>query len=197
MGTKDAAVKFDEGKPRVELLMTGPAFTEIAKALTYGATKYSDYNYAEGKGLDWLRLAGAAGRHLAAWLCGEEKDPESGLHPLSHCGASVVMLLNLILWGKGEDGRHKQDVARELAIAAQKRALDKLVKQGDPCMRCAGPLGYDKFYAVDGIICSQCQYKPVVEALRSRKRCECSGCGGWAEDALGYCRDCPYGGCHE
>lgn len=100
------ATKNDGEKNRLELA-AGPGWQEIGKALTYGARKYQAYNYLQGNGLNWSRLAGAALRHISAWLCGEDRDPESGLLHLAHAGASIVMLLDLVLLKRGLDDRWK------------------------------------------------------------------------------------------
>lgn len=103
-------VKHDEGKHQFDLMFC-PGTLEISKALTFGANKYQDkHNYLRGTGLEYRRLAGSLGRHVLAWMLGEDKDPESGLHPLAHAGANVVMLLNLISAGKGVDDRGAEQV---------------------------------------------------------------------------------------
>ena len=98
------AVKHDAGKPKVGLLLT-PGGLQVAQALTYGASKYSPYNYRNGTGLTHSRLTDAALRHIAAHLAGETYDPESGLYHLAHAGASVNMVLDLLCLGLGTDDR--------------------------------------------------------------------------------------------
>lgn len=85
-----SAEKHDGEKVRVDLLPTG-ALEEIAKVLTFGAHKYSAWNWA--KGMAWSRLLGAAMRHLFAWARGESVDPESGLPHLAHLGCCVLFLI--------------------------------------------------------------------------------------------------------
>lgn len=101
---KDHAVKFDGDKPQLELVPVS-AMMAMGKVLGYGAAKYARYNYL--KGMAWTRLAGAALRHLFAWLRREELDPESGLPHLYHCLASVAMLIESIERDKGTDDRYK------------------------------------------------------------------------------------------
>lgn len=84
--------KYDQDKPRLELFPS-IAIEEISKVLTFGAKKYESWNWAHG--LKWSRLAGAALRHLFAWLRGEDKDPETGLSHLAHLGCCVVFLIHL------------------------------------------------------------------------------------------------------
>jgi len=99
MPTKErwVAVKHDGGKPRVDLVM-GPGFLQVADVLTYGATKYGDYNYLNGGGLSTHRLVAAAVRHITARLCGQRLDEESGLDHLAHAAASLLMTLDVIAW---------------------------------------------------------------------------------------------------
>lgn len=96
------AVKYDQGKPRYELL-PGDALDDIVTILTYGAEKYGDRNWE--KGLSWGRLFGATMRHLWAWWRGEEKDPESGFGHLGHAAASLMMLCASVRRGVGNDNR--------------------------------------------------------------------------------------------
>lgn len=100
----DQPIKHDTEKPRYELL-PWLALEEAARAMGHGAAKYSDFNYLKGDGMKWSRLYGAACRHLAAWHRREEADADSGLHPLAHAAASVLMLLELVLREHGKDGR--------------------------------------------------------------------------------------------
>lgn len=86
----EVAVKHDGEKIRLDLLPVEP-LEEIGKVLTYGATKYQDYNWA--KGFKWSRLSAAILRHFFAWMRGEDKDPETGLSHLAHVGCGVLFLL--------------------------------------------------------------------------------------------------------
>jgi hypothetical protein len=83
-------VKFDSDKIRVDLL-PAVALEEIAKVLTFGAKKYSAWNWS--KGLSYSRLLGASLRHLLAFMRGEDKDPESGLSHIAHAGCCILFLL--------------------------------------------------------------------------------------------------------
>lgn len=102
--SKDPALKYDGGKPGVELLPTD-ALEEIAKVLDYGAQKYAAHNWR--KGMKWGRLAGALLRHVFAWLRGEDRDEESGHLHLAHAGCCVLFLLSYVLTGTGTDDRYK------------------------------------------------------------------------------------------
>lgn len=85
-----SGTKNDAEKIRLDLLPT-ESLEEIAKVLTFGAKKYTDYNWT--KGLKWSRLLGATLRHLFAFMRGEDKDPESGISHLAHAGCCILFLL--------------------------------------------------------------------------------------------------------
>jgi len=101
------AVKFDQGKPRMDLVDMYGLIGE-AKAMGYGAKKYEAYNYLNGDGLEWYQPYSACLRHLTAFWKGEELDPESGLPHVYHAKACVGMLIGLIERGIGKDSRHKR-----------------------------------------------------------------------------------------
>lgn len=96
--------KHDDEKNRLQLLPVD-ALEEIGKVLTFGAVKYSEGNWAVGKGFKWSRLFGGLLRHSFAWVRGEDKDPESGLSHLAHAGCMLLFLLAHVLRKHGEDDR--------------------------------------------------------------------------------------------
>lgn len=98
-----AAVKHDRDKPEFHHI-PNEALTEIARALTFGAKKYADYNWRAG--FSWYRPFNACMRHLWAWWGGEDKDPESGLSHLAHAGANILFLLQFIIDKRGIDNRY-------------------------------------------------------------------------------------------
>jgi hypothetical protein len=97
-------VKFDQGKPRMELLPP-ELMVEVAKVLTFGAEKYEARNWE--KGMDWGRIYGSLQRHLNAWASGEDTDPETGLSHLAHAGCNIAFLLAYTQRGVGDDSRYK------------------------------------------------------------------------------------------
>lgn len=102
----EGALKFDAGKARWDLLPFA-ALDQVAKVMTFGASKYADRNWE--KGLAWGRLLGAAMRHLSAWSRGISIDPESNLPHLAHAAACVLMLLGLTLGASEEVGSDPND----------------------------------------------------------------------------------------
>lgn len=101
----DKAIKFDQQKNRLELIPVS-GIEGIGRAMTFGANKYAEHNWAQG--FDWSRLLGSAMRHLMAYTRGEDLDPESGLSHLDHLGACVVMLIAHREENLGNDDRRKQ-----------------------------------------------------------------------------------------
>jgi len=100
------AVKNDDNKTRMDLLPS-KALEGIAKIFTFGAKKYNDYNYKNGKGLDWNRPFAACLRHLNAWNDGEDLDKESGKSHLYHAGCCIMMLIDLVDSNIGDDKRYE------------------------------------------------------------------------------------------
>ena len=85
------AQKHDGGKPRLDYL-DPYALEEVAKVLTFGATKYGAQNWR--KGIEIGRLMAACLRHIFAFMRGENNDPETGLSHLAH----AVCCLMFALW---------------------------------------------------------------------------------------------------
>lgn len=102
--TVNHGIKHDQGKVPMELL-SPIALTKISEVLAFGAKKYQDHNWR--KGLKWSRVAGAAIRHLLAWLGGEDKDVESGLPHLAHCACCIMFLLEFSVTKPELDDRWK------------------------------------------------------------------------------------------
>lgn len=97
-----SALKFDHGKPRMELLPP-LALQQVALVLAFGAKKYGDFNWLNG--FDYSRLVGACLRHIFAYVGGETNDPESGLPHLSHACCCLLFILELAARGIGKDDR--------------------------------------------------------------------------------------------
>lgn len=96
-----SAKKFDNGKPRYELLPPR-ALRHTVDALTVGAKQYGDHNYLEDEGLAYERIFGAIHRHYEAvreYLMfgrGSLIDSDSGVAHVGCLGAEVLMLGELI-----------------------------------------------------------------------------------------------------
>lgn len=110
-----SGVKFDGEKTRLDLLPFR-AVRVVGDVLTFGAKKYKDNNWRGG--MKWGRLMGAALRHIFAFMCGEDKDPESGIHHLGHASCDLLFVLEYFITGTGEDDRFKYVSAAENRDAA-------------------------------------------------------------------------------
>lgn len=82
--------KFDGGKVRLDLLPLD-AIEEVAKVMTFGAGKYGDRNWE--KGINYMRLVGAALRHIFAWVGGQDRDEETGLSHMAHAACCILFIL--------------------------------------------------------------------------------------------------------
>jgi hypothetical protein len=101
--SQEQGTKHDQGKPRTDLLPP-VALEEVAKVLTFGASKYNDHNWRLG--FKYSRLIGAALRHIFAFSKGEDRDPETGLLHLAHAACCILFLIDHIMLGYGSDDRY-------------------------------------------------------------------------------------------
>jgi len=92
--SESTGIKYDDGKPNWSLLDL-KATEELVKVLTFGATKYSPYNWQKLENFEERYLA-AALRHLTAHQSGEKYDPDSGLLHLAH----AECCLHFLIWNE-------------------------------------------------------------------------------------------------
>ena len=86
-------LKYDTDKPRWSLLPFKQV-EQVVDVLTIGAKKYDDDNWKTVTPM-YDRYFSACMRHLAAWRCGERKDPETGKSHLAHAVCCILFLM----WG--------------------------------------------------------------------------------------------------
>lgn len=103
--SQSSGVKFDAGKPRVDLL-DPLALEGIARVLAFGAVKYAAHNWRGG--ISYSRLIGGLLRHTFAILRGENTDPESGLPHVDHLGCCWMFLSNMMKTRPDLDDRWKE-----------------------------------------------------------------------------------------
>lgn len=96
MNTDTRGMKYDEGKPRMDLLLVGcpRALEQVSSILTFGAEKYTDNSWRTIPNGDSRYLA-ALLRHLTAHAKGEGVDPESGMSHLAHAACNALFILEL------------------------------------------------------------------------------------------------------
>lgn len=93
MAKIEKAMKFDHGKPPIDLI-DSTIILELAKVLGYGAEKYEAHNWKIG--LPISRYYSACMRHLLAFNDGETIDPESGLNHLGHAACNLMFMLYML-----------------------------------------------------------------------------------------------------
>jgi hypothetical protein len=101
-------------------LIPAPAEVAISEVFGLGAAKYGAYNWRETK-VEAMTYAHAMRRHLAAWLDGENQDPESGQSHLAHVAACAAILLDAYAIGKIDDNRPPAGVAGDLIRSLTKK----------------------------------------------------------------------------
>lgn len=82
-----------KGRKDVELFTAPPlGLAEYGRVCSYGANgKYAPNNWRLG--FTWSLSANALLRHYLAWVGGEDRDPESGLHHLAHAAWHCLTLV--------------------------------------------------------------------------------------------------------
>jgi len=97
---KEVGLKFDDNKLRWDLLPI-KELEQVVEVITHGCQKYGPNNWKSVKPFN-DRYFAALMRHLVAWRGGENIDPDSKLHHLSHAACNILFLL----WG---NARGRQD----------------------------------------------------------------------------------------
>lgn len=82
-------------KPQRFELMPMGALATVAEVYGFGAEKYADHNWR--KGYDWSLSLGAALRHMASFVDGEDLDPESGLPHPAHAAFHMLAVLTFMV----------------------------------------------------------------------------------------------------
>lgn len=112
------AIKFDTQKPATELL-SRVALEGVARVLGFGAQKYAAHNWRLG--MEWGRVAGAAMRHLLAFIDGEDIDPESGLPHVDHLMCCAMFLSEYQKKNLGTDNRHTSPTVKPYVFVTHTR----------------------------------------------------------------------------
>ena len=73
-------------------------------AFKQGAEKYGPYNWRDNA-VELMTYVGAARRHLAAWVDGEENAPDSGYPHLAHVLSCIAIMVDAIESGNAIDNR--------------------------------------------------------------------------------------------
>jgi hypothetical protein len=96
-------------KPPLDLIP--PALEiHVAMAMKDGAKKYEPFNWRGNKVRARVYI-GAAKRHIAAWMDGEECAQDSGVHHLGHAAACLGIILDAQETGNLHDDRPRAGAA--------------------------------------------------------------------------------------
>lgn len=90
-------------KPERFDLIPFDALEEVARVYGEGAKKYEDDNWL--KGYRWRLSLGALLRHVARFMCGEDRDRETGCLHLAHAAWHCLTLITFMQRGLGTDDR--------------------------------------------------------------------------------------------
>lgn len=103
----DKPMRFNEGKPELSYVLTfGSGLKGMCETMTYGAKKYSEYNYI--KPADSQQHVDSLMRHLLSWFNGEDIDPGSMINHLHHVSFNALRLATEMENGTLKDNRpHK------------------------------------------------------------------------------------------
>lgn len=101
----------------------------VGLAMLEGALKYGRHNY-RAIGVRSSVYFDAALRHIVRWWEGEDIDPDSGLHHIDKCIASLVVLRDAIYMSKLNDDR--PPAVPEFATEFNKKAAELIAQFPDP-----------------------------------------------------------------
>ncbi len=90
-------------KPEAYALIPAAPLAEVARVYGMGAEKYEPWNWA--KGYAWSLSLSALQRHIEAFRQRVDRDPESGLHHLSHAVFHCLALMEFSRLKLGTDDR--------------------------------------------------------------------------------------------
>lgn len=94
--------RHNQGKPKLSLVLEAKdAMDGAAQVLMFGMGKYSRGNWK--KGLPVTEVVDSLLRHLAAYLGGEDTDPETGLPHVDHVTVNALFLGNMARRAKCDD----------------------------------------------------------------------------------------------
>ena len=116
-------LKYDLGKAEYGLI-SPIALEQLALVYTMGKQKYGEGSWIKHHDkFSKMRIYHALMRHVMAWLMGETKDPESGLHHLAHAAWNCFTLIHYDSLKLGIEDR--PDVQKELPNGKSK-LLEKI-----------------------------------------------------------------------
>lgn len=85
--------KYDSGKPQYGLIPPN-ALKQVAEVLTFGATKYGPDNWRHVENAK-ERYFDALQRHVWEWKMGQQTDPETAKHHMTHAICCALFIAEL------------------------------------------------------------------------------------------------------
>lgn len=100
------------------------ALEEVARVYSVGAEKYEDDNWL--KGYRWRLSLGALIRHVARFMLGEDRDPETGCLHLAHAAWHCLAVITFWLRKLGTDDRAPPKQAEDPAPLGRRMVINSL-----------------------------------------------------------------------
>lgn len=113
------ALTYDEGKTPLAH-MPWAALTAMSRVQAYGHRKYKDFNNYR-KGMEVMRGLSCALRHIMAYICGQDNDPESGEPHLAHALCRIAFVIQNQHDGTAIDDRYKDAAALNKRVPTAER----------------------------------------------------------------------------
>jgi 5'(3')-deoxyribonucleotidase len=114
MTDRGKGLRENTGKARFDLVPAG-AVESLARVMTKGAVKYTEWNWA--KGMPWSTVLASLERHLNAFKKGEDYDPETGLLHVEHIAANAAILIEYYrIHPQGDDRQHSYLAPPRIAL---------------------------------------------------------------------------------
>ena len=87
--------RFNSGKSELSYILQFPnALRGVSNVASFGAEKYSRYNWK--KGMEHMGLVDSMLRHLTSYADGEDVDPESGQRHVDHVSWNALALAEMV-----------------------------------------------------------------------------------------------------
>lgn len=96
-----------EGKVRYDLV-PWHLMEDVVRVIEHGAAKYGEWNWHTDK-IKCSTYVGSTLRHFLAWTKGEDMDPDSGYHHLTHAIAGLLIVLDALANNTLIDDRKKEN----------------------------------------------------------------------------------------
>ena len=125
----EPALRYDAKKSRVDLI--DPNFIlALGEHYRLGAEKYADRNWE--KGMSWSRCYGSALRHMAAFMAGEDNDPETGSPHVIAAAWNMAALYYYMTNHRDKDDRPIPQLIKQALGSVAPQMQETYLYNGDP-----------------------------------------------------------------